>query len=149
MIGPALSLFAHQARFVDELCDFIRIPSVSAKPENAGDVRTAGTWVVDRLKAAGMENAEMLDTAGHPVVCADWLHAGSDKPTILIYGHFDVQPPDPLALWDTPPFEPNVRDHRLYARGASDDKGQTFVHVKAVESILKSEGELPVNVKFI
>lgn len=141
-------LDAHQDRFVDELCTFIRIPSVSAKPENVGDVRKAGEWVVERLTAAGVENAEMFETAGHPVVCADWLHAGSDKPTILIYGHFDVQPAEPFDLWSSPPFEPTIRGDRLYGRGATDDKGAMMIPILAVEALLKETGKLPINVRF-
>jgi acetylornithine deacetylase/succinyl-diaminopimelate desuccinylase-like protein len=138
----------HQSRFVDELCDFIRIPSVSAKPENKADVRAAGMWVVNRLTAAGIENAEMLETEGHPVVCADWLHAGPDKPTILIYGHFDVQPAEPFDLWTTPPFEPTIRGDRIYGRGATDDKGAMLIPILAAEAILAETGKLPVNVRF-
>jgi len=141
-------LDAHQARFIEELKDFIRIPSVSAKPENAGDVRAAGQWVVDRLKAAGIENAAMFDTAGHPVVLADWLHAGPDKPTILVYGHFDVQPAEPFDLWTTPPFEPTIRDDRIYGRGATDDKGAMMIPIIASEALLAETGKLPVNVRF-
>ncbi|MEM6887079.1 MAG: dipeptidase [Pseudomonadota bacterium] len=141
-------LDTHQARFVEELCRFIRIPSVSAKPENTKDVRAAGQWVVDRLTAAGIENAEMLDTAGHPVVCADWLHAGQDKPTILIYGHFDVQPAEPFELWTSPPFEPIIRDNRIYGRGATDDKGAMLIPILAAEALLVETGRLPVNVRF-
>ncbi len=147
-MGWAEYLDKHQDRFVEELCDFIRIPSVSAKPENAGDVREAGEWVVERLTAAGVENAEMLETAGHPVVCADWLHAGSDKPTILIYGHFDVQPAEPFDLWSSPPFEPTIRGDRLYGRGATDDKGAMMIPILAVEALLKETGKLPINVRF-
>ncbi len=138
----------NQSRFVEELCDFIRIPSVSAKPENAGDVRKAGQWVVDRLVAAGMENVEMMETAGHPVVCADWLHAGSDAPTILIYGHFDVQPAEPFDLWSSPPFEPTIRGDRIYGRGATDDKGAMFIPILAAEALLADTGKLPINVRF-
>lgn len=138
----------HQSRFVDELCDFIRIPSVSAKPENKADVRAAGTWVVNRLTAAGIENAEILETDGHPVVCADWLHAGPDKPTILIYGHFDVQPAEPFDLWTTPPFEPTIRGDRIYGRGATDDKGAMLIPILAAEAMLAETGKLPVNVRF-
>lgn len=137
----------HQARFQDELLDFLRIPSVSALPEHAGDVRQAGEWVAARLQAAGMENVAVLPTAGHPVVYGDWLHAPG-QPTILIYGHFDVQPVDPLPLWSHPPFEPFVEGDRVYARGASDDKGNMFVPILAIEALLKSTGKLPVNVKF-
>ncbi len=138
----------HQSRFVEELCDFIRIPSVSAKPENAGDVRKAGQWVVDRLVSAGVENVQMMETAGHPVVCADWLHAGPNAPTILIYGHFDVQPAEPFELWSSPPFEPTIRGDRLYGRGATDDKGAMFIPILAAEALLAETGKLPVNVRF-
>ena len=133
-------LDANQPRFIEELCDFIRIPSVSAKPENAGDVRQAGQWVIDRLTAAGIENAQMYETAGHPVVCADWLHGGPDKPTILIYGHFDVQPAEPFDLWTTPPFEPTIREDRIYGRGATDDKGAMLVPILAAEAGYRGTG---------
>ena len=141
-------LDAHQPRFVDELLDFVRIPSVSASDAHKADVVRAGDWVVARLIAAGAENVRMLPTAGHPVVYADWLHAGADKPTVLIYGHFDVQPAEPFDLWDSPPFEPVVRDGRIYGRGASDDKGGMFIPILAAEALLKTTGRLPVNVKF-
>lgn len=137
-----------QERFVAELKDFVRIPSVSAKPENIPDVMRAAEWVRDRLTAAGAEHAEVLPTAGHPVVCADWLHAGPGKPTILIYGHFDVQPAEPFDLWSSPPFEPEVRDGKLWGRGASDDKGGMFIPILAAEAMLKTSGRLPVNVRF-
>ena len=137
-----------QSRFIEELKDFIRIPSVSAKPENAEDVKRAGLWVVDRLKAAGMENVELLPTAGHPVVCADWLHAGAGRPTVLIYGHFDVQPAEPFDLWTSPPFDPEIRGDRLYGRGATDDKGAVLVPIVAVEALMRETGKLPVNVRF-
>ncbi len=135
-------------RFLGELLDFIRIPSVSALPEHAADVERAAVWVAERLTAAGAEHAEVMPTGGHPAVYADWLHAGADKPTILIYGHFDVQPADPLELWQTPAFEPTIRDGRIYARGASDDKGGMITPILALEALLKTEGQLPVNVKF-
>jgi len=147
-MGWADYLDAHQARFIEELCDFIRIPSVSAKPEHAGDVRAAGRWVVDRLTAAGMENAVMYETDGHPVVCADWLHAGPDKPTILIYGHFDVQPAEPFELWTSPPFEPAIRGDRIYGRGATDDKGAMLIPILAAEALLSETGRLPLNLRF-
>lgn len=137
-----------QGRFVSELIDFVRIPSVSAKPENDADVLAAARWVRDRLKAAGAEHAEVLPTTGHPVVCADWLHAGPDRPTILIYGHFDVQPAEPFDQWTHPPFDPVVRDGRLWGRGASDDKGGMLTPILAVEAMLKTTGRLPVNVRF-
>jgi acetylornithine deacetylase/succinyl-diaminopimelate desuccinylase-like protein len=134
-------------RFLDELLDFLRIPSISALPERAGDVARAGEWVAARLRAAGMEGVRVLPTGGHPVVYGEWLHAPG-KPTVLIYGHFDTQPADPLDLWTSPPFEPAVRDGRVYARGASDDKGNMLTPILAVEALLQSEGALPVNVKF-
>ena len=138
----------NQARFLDELLDFLKIPSISSLPEHAGDVAQAGEWVKARMAAAGIENLETLPTGGHPVVYGDWLHAG-DAPTILIYGHFDVQPVDPLHLWKRPPFEPTIEDDKVYARGATDDKGNMLVPILAVEALLKSEGKLPVNLKFL
>jgi acetylornithine deacetylase/succinyl-diaminopimelate desuccinylase-like protein len=141
-------LSANQNRFVEELRDLVRIPSVSAKPEHMPDVEAAGKWVVARLRAAGAENVAMYPTVGHPVVYGDWLHAGADKPTVLLYGHFDVQPAEPFELWDTPPFEAALRDDRIYGRGASDDKGGMMTPIIAAEALLKTTGKLPVNVKF-
>ena len=138
----------NQNRFVDELSDFISIPSVSASDEHFNDVVKAGEWVVSRLNTAGLTNARMMSTETHPVVYADWLHAGKDKPTILIYGHFDVQPADPLDLWDSPPFEPIIKEGKIYGRGASDDKGNMLAPILAAEALLSSTGKLPVNVKF-
>ncbi len=137
----------NEPRYTDELLDFLRIPSVSALPERVDDVRRAAQWVADRLTAAGLDNIQILPTGGHPVVYADWLHA-PDRPTVMIYGHFDVQPADPLELWASPPFEPVTRDDRVYARGASDDKGNMLIPILAVEALLQTEGALPVNVKF-
>jgi len=137
----------NQPRYLDELLDVLRIPSVSALPEHAGDVARAARWVAERLTAAGLDNVQTLPTGGHPVVYADWLRAPG-KPTILLSGHFDTQPADPLELWTSPPFEPQVRDDRVYARGASDDKGNMLVPILAVEALLKNDGALPVNVKF-
>ncbi len=137
----------NQARYQDEMLDLLRIPSVSALPERVDDVRQAAQWVAGRLSSAGLDNARILPTGGHPVVYADWLHAPG-RPTVMIYGHFDVQPADPLELWTTPPFEPQVRDGRVYARGASDDKGNMLIPILAVEALLRAEGGLPVNVKF-
>jgi acetylornithine deacetylase/succinyl-diaminopimelate desuccinylase-like protein len=135
-------------RFLDELKDFLRIPSISALPDHAPDVRRAAEWVQARLEAAGLEHIEILETGGHPVVYADWLHVPG-KPTYLIYGHFDVQPVDPVDLWTSPPFEPTIRDGRLYARGASDDKGNMLAPIQAIEALLQSTGTLPVNLKFL
>lgn len=136
-------------RFRHELHDWLRIPSVSTYPENKEDVRRAGQWLVDHLNKIGMQ-AELHLTAGHPIVYAEWMNAGADKPTLLIYGHYDVQPADKEKdHWTTDPFEPVEKDGKLYARGSSDDKGQAFAHVKAVESLLMTEGQLPINVKMI
>jgi len=131
-------------RFRSELYDFLRIPSVSADAAHAGDVRTAAEWLADRLREAGLES-EIFDTPGHPLVLGEWRGAPG-APTVLIYGHYDVQPPDPLDLWTSPPFEPTERDGRMYARGSADDKGQLYMHVKALEAHLQATGTLPVNV---
>jgi acetylornithine deacetylase/succinyl-diaminopimelate desuccinylase-like protein len=139
-------LDAEQPRFTDELLDFLRIPSISAIPAHAADVQRAAEWVAARVAAAGLEHIQILPTGGHPVVYADWLHAPG-KPTVLIYGHFDVQPVDPVSLWTHPPFAPHIEAGRVYARGASDDKGNMLVPILALEAMLKSVGHLPVNVK--
>lgn len=131
---------------LSELKQWLAIPSISALSSHKEDINTAAGWLVETLKRAGLENIELHPTAGHPVIYADYLHAPG-KPTILVYGHYDVQPVDPLNLWTTPPFEPEIRDGKLYARGATDDKGQVFMHIKAIEAILKQEGTLPVNIK--
>ncbi|XKE94168.1 dipeptidase [Metaplanococcus flavidus] len=133
---------------LEELESFLRIPSVSSLSEHKKDMLTAAEWLVKAFEKAGLENVKIDETGGHPLVYADWLHA-EGKPTVLVYGHYDVQPVDPLHLWESPPFEPQVRDNKLYARGASDDKGQTFMHIKAAEALLQLNGELPVNMKFI
>jgi len=133
--------------YVEELCEFLRIPSISSLPEHAADVRKAADWVANRLKMAGIEAVQVLPTEGHPVVYGQWLHA-SGGPTIMIYGHFDTQPVDPVELWSQPPFEPVIKDDRVYARGASDDKGNMLAPILAVEAMLKTRGTLPVNVKF-
>ncbi|KZE74490.1 peptidase M20 [Paenibacillus jamilae] len=130
-----------------ELQEWLSIPSISALSEHKKDINQAAEWLAAKLTAAGLENVEIIPTKGHPLVYADHLHAPG-KPTILVYGHYDVQPVDPLHLWETPPFEPSIRDGKLYARGATDDKGQVFLHIKAVEAILKQEGKLPLNIKF-
>ncbi|MDX1707590.1 MAG: M20/M25/M40 family metallo-hydrolase, partial [Desulfobacterales bacterium] len=136
----------HQDRFVEELLAFLRIPSVSSLNEHKEDVAKAADWVANRLRNAGIQNVDVLPTGGHPVVYGDWLHAG-DKPTVLIYGHFDTQPVDPLNLWSHPPFEPVIKDDRVYARGASDDKGNMLTPILAIEAMLNSTEQLPVNVK--
>ncbi|MDN4606081.1 dipeptidase [Sporosarcina highlanderae] len=133
---------------LNELKDFLRIPSISALSEHKEDMQKAAEWLKDSFKNAGLENLSIDETDGHPVVYGDWLHA-EGKPTILFYGHYDVQPVDPLNLWESGPFDPEVRDNKLYARGASDDKGQVFMHIKAVEALMNENGSLPVNVKFI
>jgi acetylornithine deacetylase/succinyl-diaminopimelate desuccinylase-like protein len=140
-------LQAERERHLEELKDFIRIPSVSSSSIHKKDMRTAADWLADQLVRAGLENVQVLDTEGHPVVYGDWLHAPG-KPTALVYGHYDVQPADPLDQWETPPFEPVVRNGRLYGRGATDDKAQLYTQVKTVEAFLKTRGSLPVNVKF-
>jgi len=134
--------------FVEELKTFCRIPSVSTKSEHKGDMQKAAEWVADSMRVTGLEHVQIVPTAGHPVVYGDWLHAPG-KPTALIYGHYDVQPAEPLDLWITGPFDPTVRDGELYARGAVDDKGQVFMHLKALEAHLKTQGSLPVNVKLL
>lgn len=138
----------HRKRHLEELMDLLAIPSVSALPAHHADTLRAAEWMANSLRQLGMENVSLYPTKGHPIVYGDWLQAGEDKPTVLIYGHYDVQPVDPLHLWDTPPFEPSIRDERIYARGASDDKGQTFMHIKALEAVLATTGTLPFNFKF-
>lgn len=139
----------NKQRLLDELFEFLRIPSISTLPEHKPDVARAAQFVAESLKRAGLENVEIIPTAGHPLVYADWLHAPG-KPTVLCYGHYDVQPPDPLELWKTPPFEPTLRDDNIYARGSADDKGQMYMHVKAIEALMEIHGgKLPVNVKFL
>jgi len=149
-VSQATNLFVekNQPRLLDELKTFLRIPSVSTLPEHVPDVLRAAQFVADSMKTAGLENIEIIATAKHPLVYADWLHAPG-KPTVLCYGHYDVQPPDPLDEWITPPFEPTVRDGNIYARGSADDKGLMYMHIKAVEALLATTGTLPVNLKFL
>ena len=141
-------LEVHRDRSLAELEDFLRLPSVSSLPEHVDDVRRAAEWAAGRLVRAGMEHVEVFPTDGHPMVYGDWLHAG-EAPTILIYGHVDVQPADPFELWVSPPFEPEIRDGRIYARGASDMKGNLLESVLGTEALLQTQGSLTVNVKFI
>ena len=127
---------------------FLRIPSISALPEHADDCRAAAHWLVEALTAAGLEHAEAVETGGHPIVYADWLHAAG-APTVLVYGHYDVQPVDPLDLWTSPPFEPVIVGDRMLARGAADDKGQVHAHVMAAAALLATHGGFPINVKYV
>jgi acetylornithine deacetylase/succinyl-diaminopimelate desuccinylase-like protein len=142
-------LEANRDRYLEELLALLRIPSVSTDPAHTGDVARCAQAVAARLSEAGLENVQTFPTARHPILYADWLHAGADAPTVLVYGHYDVQPPDPLHLWRSGPFEPVIEGGKLIARGASDDKGQFYCHVKGVEAHLKRAGSLPVNVKFL
>lgn len=139
---------AHRAEHLDQLKEFLRIPSVSALPDHRSDLRRTAAWLQAECQRIGMNRPMIMETAGHPVVYAERIdHPG--RPVALIYGHYDVQPVDPLNLWESPPFEPTERDGKLYARGASDDKGQVFMHLKAIEAILKADGKLPFNVKLL
>ena len=139
---------ANRDRYVDELKRYLAIPSISALPDHAGDVRACAEWTAAEMKRIGLEHVRLIETPGNPVVCGDWLHA-EGAPTILFYGHYDVQPVDPLDLWESPPFEAAVRQGEIYARGAADDKGQVFMHCKAVEACLRRAGRLPVNIRFV
>lgn len=142
--------FARQnyPRFLDELKALLRIPSISTLPEHQGDCRQAAEVLAAELTRIGMENTHLIETGGHPLVYADWLHAAG-KPTVLVYGHYDVQPPDPLDEWISPPFEPTERNGNIYARGAVDDKGQVWAQMKALESLLAADKALPLNVRVI
>ena len=132
-------------RFRDELYEFLRIPSISAKTEHTDDVKRSARWLADRMQEAGLQ-AEIIETPGHPVVLGEWRGAGDAAPTLLVYGHYDVQPPEPLEEWISPPFDPDERDGRIYARGAADDKGQLYMHIKALEAIINTQESLPINV---
>jgi acetylornithine deacetylase/succinyl-diaminopimelate desuccinylase-like protein len=138
----------NKERYLRELTELLSIPSVSTKPENAADVRRCAEWVADHIRSIGIDKVEIFPTAGHPVVYAEWLGAPG-KPTLLLYGHYDVQPPEPLELWSSPPFQATVREGNLFARGAADDKGQVFIHLKALEAYMKNGGALPVNLKML
>jgi acetylornithine deacetylase/succinyl-diaminopimelate desuccinylase-like protein len=145
-MSDALTYAARESpRFRAELFDFLRIPSVSAKSEHDPDTRRAASWLAEQMRRAGLE-AQILETPKHPVVLGEWRGAGRGAPTVLIYGHYDVQPAEPLDEWTSPPFEPEVRNGRVFARGSADDKGQLFMHVKALEASLANGGRLPVNV---
>jgi acetylornithine deacetylase/succinyl-diaminopimelate desuccinylase-like protein len=140
-------LKAHTERFERELCELLRIPSVSADPQRRGDVRRAADWVAEQFRTLGFA-AEIIETGGHPLVYAESPRV-EGAPTVLVYGHYDVQPADPLDKWTSPPFEPTVRDGHVFARGATDDKGQMFTHIKSAEAWIRVEGRLPVNLKYL
>src|SRR5689334_3710042 len=139
---------ANNGRFVDELIEALRIPSISADPAHAGDVRRSAEHFVSAAKEAGYQRAEIVETRGLPAIYAERI-VDPDLPTVLVYGHHDVQPVDPLDEWTTPPFEPSIRAGNLYGRGTADDKGQVWMHLKAVETHLRVRGELPLNLKLI
>lgn len=145
MSDPQAYIDREIQRFQHELFEFLAIPSVSARSEHDPDTRRAAEWLAARLRGIGLE-AEIVETARHPVVLGEWRGAGKGAPTVLLYGHYDVQPPEPLELWTSPPFQPAVRDGRVFARGAADDKGQLYLHVAALEAYLKTAGRLPANV---
>jgi acetylornithine deacetylase/succinyl-diaminopimelate desuccinylase-like protein len=144
-VTPSDWLSANVAAATNELFDFLRIPSISARSEHKEDVARAADWLAQQLRVAGLQT-EIFPTDGHPIVLGEWRGAGESAPTYLVYGHYDVQPVEPLDLWTSPPFEPTVRDGRIYARGSVDDKGQLYLHVKALQAHLATNGKLPVNV---
>ncbi|MGH2568752.1 MAG: dipeptidase [Bacteroidota bacterium] len=135
-------------RYLSELTEFLAIPSVSSQSDHNNDTRRCAQWVADQMRTVGMQNVKIFETPGHPIVCSEWMGA-PEKPTILFYGHYDVQPVDPLNLWTSPPFQATIRGENLYARGSADDKGQVFIHFKAIEAYMKNHGNLPVNIKMI
>ena len=149
-VDPAVEawLDAHADERLESYKELLRIPSISTLPEHAADCRRAAEWIAADLRRIGIEHVEVAETEGHPIVYGDWLHAPS-APTVLVYCHYDVQPVDPLDLWDSPPFEPVVADGRILARGAEDDKGQLHLHLRAAEALLATRGSLPVNVKYV
>ena len=150
MASPAVDFArSNQQRFLNELKDLLRIPSVSTLEEHKPDIQKAADYVANELRRIGMENVEIIPTKGHPLIYADWLHAAG-KPTVLCYAHYDVQPAEPLDEWHSPPFEPTERNNNIYARGAVDDKGQLWMEVKALEALMQTGGgKLPINVKVI
>jgi len=150
VVDPAIDSFlaSTHARRLDEYVEFLRIPSISALPEHEVDCRAAAAWVGDRLRAIGLENVEVSETAGYPIVYADWLHA-EGAPTAVVYGHYDVQPVDPLDEWASPPFSPVIVGDRVLARGASDDKGNIAIILQAAEALLATRGHLPINLRFV
>lgn len=136
-------------RYIKELTHFLSYPSISTNPENKKDVLECAEYLKQQMELIGMHNAKVYPTKGHPVVYSEWLSAGSDKPTVLIYGHYDVQPVDPIELWTSPPFEAEIRGENIFARGSADDKGQVFIHLKAIEAHLSQNKSLPVNIKLL
>jgi len=149
MSSPAIAFAKrNEARFLEELKELLRIPSISTLPEHRGDIDKAAGFVAAELRRIGIEHVELIQTDGHPLVYGDWLHAAG-KPTVLIYAHYDVQPAEPLDEWLSPPFEPTERNQNLYARGAVDDKGQLWMQLKALESLFAANGKLPVNVRLL
>jgi len=140
---------AHTEAFIEQYQDFLRIPSIGTDPAHRADVQRAAEWIVVEMQRIGIEHCQILATEGQPAVYGDWLHAGEGAPTALLYAHYDVQPVDPLDLWVAPPFAPDIREGKLYARGVIDDKAGVFLHLKAVESVLAATGSLPINIKLI
>src|SRR2546425_4064100 len=138
----------NERRFLEDLKGWLRIPSISTLPEHKDDIRRAAEYAADQLRRIGFEQVGLIPTQGHPLVYGEWLKA-EGKPTLLIYGHYDVQPVDPVNLWESPPFEPTIRGDNLYCRGACDDKGQTMLVLKALESLMAVNGTLPINVKVL
>jgi acetylornithine deacetylase/succinyl-diaminopimelate desuccinylase-like protein len=138
----------NKQRYLTELKEFLSIPSVSSQSTHNGDIQRCAQWVADQMRSIGMQNIQIMPTAGHPVVYSEWLNA-PDAPTVLFYGHYDVQPVDPLNLWDSPPFEMSIRDEKIFARGSADDKGQVFIHFKGIEALMTQHGKLPVNIKML
>jgi acetylornithine deacetylase/succinyl-diaminopimelate desuccinylase-like protein len=138
----------HAQEHLAGLDEFLRIESVSADPERRAEVRRTAEWIAAELSRIGVEHAQLNETSSHPIVTADWLHAGPDAPTVLVYCHYDVQPPDPLDEWVRPPFEPRYEDDNVYARGCGDDKGQLYMHLRAAGAWLQGAGSLPVNLRF-
>lgn len=139
---------SNKERYLAELKTFLAIPSVSSQSNHNGDTRRCAEWIADHLRTIGMKNVQIMPTPGHPVVYSEWLEAPG-APTVLFYGHYDVQPVDPLNLWTSPPFEMTIRGENIYARGSADDKGQVFIHFKGIEALMKETGKLPVNLKIL
>jgi acetylornithine deacetylase/succinyl-diaminopimelate desuccinylase-like protein len=138
----------NRERYIEELKEFLRIPSISTLAENKPDMQAAAKFVADKLQDAGLNKIEIFQTEGHPLIYGEWLGAPG-KPTVLIYGHYDIQPVDPIELWSSPPFEPTIVGDNIFARGATDDKGQMYMHIKSVEAFFRTHGSLPLNVKFL